>query len=408
MVARRAEKKKWKAKITVKKSKLLEPADIGLLARRMAELGPKRWLLEQLAIAFVEARKGKIKTYDEHAFEINWMENIVKLADAILERRYKPGASVTFVIHDPMVREIFAAPFRDRVVHHFLYNMQAGWWDRRFIYNSYSCRVGKGTLFGMKQAQKMMWQVTDGCAKKAMVLKMDIRGYFMSLPRKKLYEKVKLGLDQQFKGYRNDRAARQIYKICKFLWGQVLMDDPVGKARRRGRLSDWNPEILPLEKSLFCQPEGQGIVIGNLTSQLVSNIYLDALDRYVTYTLGYKYYGRYVDDFFIMVPERQYEKAKRDLEKIERFLKEELGLKLHPKKRYMQSVYKGMSFLGARVYPRCLYPSDRLQSKFKEKAYLLACGYGEVESVVSYLGIMVHLDGEKMIRRTFDALGWRC
>ena len=117
-----------------------------MMARRD---GVRRWLLIKLTQAFQEARKGKIKTCDEHTFEQHWVENIVSLRNSILEYRYKPSASVTFVIFDPMVREIFAAPFRDRVVHHFLYNMQAGWWDRRFIYDSYSCRIGKGTTCGI-------------------------------------------------------------------------------------------------------------------------------------------------------------------------------------------------------------------------------------------------------------------
>lgn len=382
------------------------PLDLEKTIADMKNLGLRRWLLVQLVAAFEDARKGKLKTYDEHGFEENWVENLVKLRDSILEHRYEPGASVTFVIFEPMVREIFAAPFRDRVVHHFLYRMQAGWWDRRFIYDSYSCRVEKGTLFGVKRAQRFMRLASDNYTKEAKVVKLDIQGYFMSLPREKLYKRVRSGLEEQFGEYMDDPMGYQLFKICDFLWKQILFDDPILKARKRGQRKYWNPEVLPPSKSLYQQPYGKGIVIGNLTSQLVSNIYLDMLDRYVYYELGYKYYGRYVDDCFIMVPEEEYEKVKQDLKKIKKFLEENLELKLHPKKKYCQSIYKGMSFLGARVYPRCLCPSDRLQANFRQAATGLMYGYKDLDSVVSYLGLMVHLDADKMIQKVFDEMGW--
>lgn len=369
--------------------------------------GVRYWLLKELIVAFQEARKGKLKTCDEHSFEQHWLENLVNLRDSILEYRYEPSASVAFVIFEPMVREIFAAPFRDRVVHHFLYNMQAGWWDRRFLYDAYSCRVGKGTLFGVQRAQRFMQKATDNYTRKAYIVKLDIRGYFMSLPREKLYERVSWGLKRQFADALNDRMGYQIYKICDFLWRKVLFDDPASKAWRRGVRSNWRPDVLPPEKSLFSQPPGQGIVIGNLTSQLVSNIYLDQLDRFIFYDLGYKNYGRYVDDFFIMVPEEEYEKLKTDIPMIEYFLKTELGLTLHKKKRYYQEVNKGMGFLGARVYPHCLYPSDRLQKKFRKAAMEFVYGYKDVESIVSYLGIMLHMDSRKIEKEVFSKYGWR-
>lgn len=382
------------------------PLDLAKTVVEMKDMGLRRWLLVQLVAAFEDARKGKLKTYDEHSFEQNWLENIVDLRDAILEYRYQPGASVTFVVFEPMVREIFAAPFRDRVIHHFLYRMQAGWWDRRFIYDSYSCRVEKGTLLGIKRMQKFMRIASEDFTKEAHIIKLDIQGYFMSLPREKLYQKVRWGLERQFADYKDDTMGYQLFKICDFLWKMVLFDDPVAKARKRGPRKNWNPEILPPSKSLYQQPYGKGIVIGNLTSQLVSNIYLSELDRYIHYELGYKCYGRYVDDFFMIMPGEKYPQAKKDVKKIEKFLETKLDLKLHPKKRYYQSVYKGASFLGARVYPRCLYPSDRIQANFKSTVQGLVYGYKDVDSVVAYLGLMVHLDAKRFAQEIFDEVGW--
>lgn len=313
---------------------------------------------------------------------------------------------MAFVVFDPMVREIFAAPFRDRVVHHFLYNMQAEWWDRRFIYDSYSCRVGKGTLFGIKRAQHFMRVASANYTRRAYVVQLDIQGYFMSLPRRKLFERICWGLERQFEKYLDDGMGYQIYKICQYLWRMVLFDDPVVMARKRGARGNWDPAILPPRKSLFMQPPGRGIVIGNLTSQLVSNIYLDQLDRFVKFTLGYPNYGRYVDDFFIMVPEESYALLKNDIGAIERFLLDELGLKLHPYKRYYQEINKGMRFIGARIYPHSLYPSDRLQANFRRAVGEVMNGRRDAESITSYLGMMGHLDADDFVREVFDGVGW--
>ncbi|MBR2710500.1 RNA-directed DNA polymerase [Candidatus Saccharibacteria bacterium] len=384
----------------------MKPIELEKAVEKVKQVGIRQWLLDELTRAFEDARKGKLKTYDEHHFEQNWIKNIILLRDAVVERRYEPSPSVAFVIFKPMVREIFAAPFRDRVIHHFLYNMQAGWWDRRFLYDSYSCRVGKGTLFGIQRAQKMMWRASENFTKEAYVIKLDIRGYFMSLPRQKLYERIKWGLDRQFADVIDDPVGYKIYKICDYLWRMIIFDDPASKAWKRGPRDNWNPAVLPPEKSLFTQEPGYGVVIGNLTSQLVSNIYLGQLDRFIYFDLGYKYYGRYVDDFYIMVPEEQYSQAKEDVAVIEKYLREELGLIMHKKKRYYQNVKKGMSFLGARVYPHCLYPSDRLQKNFRRAALEMTQGFKNIETIVSYMGIMTHLDASNYIRTVFEEMGW--
>ena len=381
----------------------MEPADIPKIISEIDLHGMRKWLIKALTQSFREARKNKLGTFNEHRYDERWEENVIRLTNAVMEHYYEPSASISFVIYDPMIREIFAAPFVDRVVHHFLYKMQGGWWDRRFIADSYSCREKKGTLYGIYRAQRMMQQVSNNFTEPAYIIKLDIRGYFMSLPREKLYERVRWGLYRQFKPYFQYSSAYELYKVCCFLWRQILFDDPVKKSRRRGTIRDW--KVLPPEKSLYTQPPGRGIVIGNLTSQLVSNIYLDQLDRFIKYHLGYQYYGRYVDDFFILVPESQYKAAKTDVQKIEHFLKDELGLTLHPKKRYYQSIYKGMSFLGARIYPRCLYPSNRLQKKFKRALSKLNTGQIRDEAVISYFGYMRHIDADKYVERLFDKYG---
>ena len=205
----------------------MEPINLSEAIRPIELHGMRSWLIDTLTDSFRDARKNKLATFNEHKYDVNWPENIIHLADAALERYYAPSSSISFVIYEPMIREIFAAPFIDRVIHHFLYRMQAGWWDRRFLPDSYSCRVGKGTLYAVERVQKMMQRATSNYTKEAYVIKLDIRGYFMSLPRQKLLDRIKWGLDHQFAPYREVPAAHELYKLCYFLWRQILLDDPV-------------------------------------------------------------------------------------------------------------------------------------------------------------------------------------
>lgn len=376
----------------------------------------EEFLLDELWVAYVEARKRKRATMDEHQFELNAMENILGLLEAIVRRAYKPSRGVTFIISDPVVREIVAAPFRDRIVHHFLYNICGEWWDRRFIVDSYSCRKGKGTLYAQCRLQKHMRQaIMESKIHKAFVGKLDLQGYFMSLKHDKLYERVLWGLERQFfDRIRNDRDNSikcavderiELYKTLKYLWREVIFDEPMKGIKIRGKRTDW--KRLPANKSLFNQPRGQGIVIGNLTSQLLSNVFMDQFDRFVKFELGYKHYGRYVDDFYIVVPMEKKEVLLADIIIIEKFLQRKLDLTLHPKKRYFQDVNKGIDFVGAVVYPNFKVPSRRVRKNYKQAAYRLATeGKGEFDSLVARSGCMAHLDSWKFMTKTFQELGW--
>ncbi len=173
--------------------------------------------------------------------------------------------------------------------------------------------------------------------------------------------------------------------------------------RRKGWPRGW--QDLPATKSLFSQPEGVGIVIGNLTSQLLSNIYLDQLDRFITFELGYKHYGRYVDDFYIVVRKEDLEQAKKDIRRIEEFL-EHIGLVLHPKKRLIQPAKYGVPFLGAIVYPGRILPGKRLIRNANRAFEEVAMGKRTPESVVSYLGHMKYMKSDSVMTEAFQRVGW--
>ena len=147
------------------------------------------------------------------------------------------------------------------------------------------------------------------------------------------------------------------------------------------------------------------MVIGNLTSQDFSNIYLDVLDRFITITLGYKHYGRYVDDFFIVVPEEDLPQLKRDIKAIGAFLNG-INLSLNHKKTRFIPWQQGVPFLGMVVKGHAILPGKRVTNNFSDTAYKLVGGNGKVESIASYLGLLCHYDSGKATERIFEKVGW--
>ncbi len=350
--------------------------------------------------AYYDARKnGKRMTHDEQEFEENEDINLRLLLDDIMKRRYKPSRGTVHIVNKPVKREIFAAPFRDRIVHHLIYNLVYPWWDRHFIYDSYSCRVGKGMKMGYDRLDYHIRSASLNYARPVCIVKLDIQGFFMSMSRARLLELAIRGLKKQYMV----KLDSEEYKMLKFLWTQIIMDDPVKGVRVVGKRSEWDD--LPPEKSLFNQPPGVGIVIGNLTSQLLSNIFLNELDRFVKYRLGYKHYGRYVDDFYIVVTAEQLPQALRDVKAIEVFLKS-MGAKLHPKKRVVVSDAQGVEFLGAYVHRGYILPGKRVTKNFRQACKDVESGARDVSSVVSYMGHVKHFRHKKFTAKAFDAAAW--
>ncbi len=355
-------------------------------------------LLCALYDSYVEARRAKRGTLDEIRFEANLFQNLENLATSIEKRIYEPSRGIAFIVNRPVTREIFAAPFRDRVVHHLLFDLCAKWWDRRFIGNSFACRIGKGTIYGWKHLQKDMRTCSKMGRIPAIVQKNDLSGYFMSLDRRLLFRRVCWGMENQFK------QAPNLHRLTKYLWRKIIFDDPTRNVQIRGSVNDWKK--LPRNKSLFFQKPGVGIVIGNLTSQLLSNIFLDQLDQYVRFELGYQFYGRYVDDFYIVIKEEEKARLANDMRKIDDYLKS-IGLKLHPKKCYHQSVKHGVDFLGAKVYLEHVQPGMRVIKNFHRVVHRIACGDSEdIDVLTSYDGLMSHMKAFQEINNTYDSVGW--
>ena len=356
-------------------------------------------LMDALYESYIMARRKKTKTNDEFSFEVNWMENLQQLAEDIITRKYKPSRSKAFITRVPVIREIFAAPFRDRIIHHLLYAVVAPWWEKRFVPSSFSCRVGKGTDYGAETLQKIMRRATRNGMVKAIVIKGDFSGYFMSMKRDILYEKVMWGLERQFpeKGW--------LYDLCAYLWKEVIYDDPTVGVRLASKRRDWID--LPLNKSLFHQPAGQGIVIGNLTSQLLSNIMLNEFDWWMKCTLGFRFYGRYVDDFYIVVPEGDYGYAMAVMQEVVPSYVEKIGLRLHPDKRYVQDTTKGCPFLGKKVFMDYMLLGDRIKKNAGKRLREFVNKGVDYDGIVSYIGMTKYVKAKKFLHAEIEKVGGR-
>ena len=192
------------------------------------------------------------------------------------------------------MREVFAAQFRDRVVHHLLYNYIAPLLIPTFIRDSYPCIPGRGTHDGIFRLENSIRAVSRNYSGHCYILKLDIEGYFMHIHRQRLLDICMDSLDP-FK----DRID---YPLVRYLLETIILDDPTDNCRRRGSPADWDG--LPQSKSLFHSPSGCGLPIGNLTSQLFSNVYMDSFDKYMVSLAGEGRYGRYVDDSYVVASSR--------------------------------------------------------------------------------------------------------
>ena len=294
-------------------------------------------LLEDIFSCYYKARKNNRNTVNQARFEIDLSSNLVSLYNDIINFRYIPDRCVTFMIFDPNPREIFASNFRDRIVHHLLYDYLRPIFEPTFIYDSYSCIKNRGTSFGINRLEHHIKSVSNNYTSECWVLKLDISGYFLSINRQILYDII-------IKKLKNDNYhTMEEYDIYEFLLRKTIFNDPTYKCIRKGKLSDW--EYLPKYKSLFYAKPGCGLPIGNLTSQLFSNIYMNELDQFCERVLKIKHYGRYVDDFYIVSSSK--EECQRYIKPIKDFLENNLQLSINERKTFLNTQEIGVNFLGA-------------------------------------------------------------
>ena len=351
-----------------------------------------------LARAFHKAKKGKRSSRGEHAFELFSLEKVQGLRDSILDRTYRPLPSSRFEITDPKPREIFAADFPDRVVHHYVFEKTfPAYIERHLDYDSCSCRVDKGVLFAKRRLMHHIRSVTSNYKDSCVLVKLDIKSYFCSISRKKLLKILLWHLDRQFPN------GGPLYETLKFLWKVIILDDPVPKMIDR---SPKGQALVPAHKCLANQLPGVGLVIGNLTSQGGSNAFLNELDRYLRFELKLKHFVRYVDDLVIVLDCAERERVPEMIDKIDCFLCNELGLELNKNKTKVRDLRQGIDFLGDVAYSGHLVPGRRAVRNCRKAFREVFNGRKDPDHVACILGHFEHVNSRKALKRIFDELGW--
>ena len=369
----------------------------------------KEQILLDLFKAYYDARKNKRNTINQLQFEIDYEKQLIELYEQIISYNYQPKRSICFVVNNPVKREIFAADFSDRVVHHLIYNYIMPIFDTTFINDSYSCRIGKGTHYGIGRINKFIRSCSQNYKQDCYVLKLDISGYFMAMNKTILFKQITNTLHA--KKHKINFDLQLILSLIE----TTVFNNPTKSCIVKGNKKDWNN--LPTNKSLFHSANNCGLPIGNLTSQLFGNIYLNQFDHYVKRDLDIKYYGRYVDDFVLIHSDKEYLKSLID--PIRNYLKKELHLILHPKKIHLQHYTKGVKYLGAVIKPNRIYIANRTKGNFYDtiqKQNIIARNHKPtkqeqkdfIASMNSYLGIMSHYKSYKLRKEMiFNNLsGW--
>ena len=347
-------------------------------------------LMRDLYRAYLDARKHKRGKPYQMDFEMHLEDNLSELCDELWSRSYKPRPSKCFVISEPTLREVFAADFRDRIVHHLYYNYTCRLFDSGFITDSYSCRKGKGTLYGVKRLEKHIREESRGYTRPCWVLKMDISGYFMHINREKLLSFVLSELRKAPRG-----GCPFDIDFVEYLTREIVLLDPTEECRVFGRRGDWSR--LPKSKSLYHSPEGCGLPIGNLTSQVFSNVYMNVFDQWMKRSVGCRHYGRYVDDFYVVSSDKEFLRAVVD--RASSFLWDELGLRVNPRKTVLYDVRQGVPFLGCFLKPWRIYVERKTYARMRR--HLLCeqenAGALRLRSVVnSYLGLLRHVNSYRV------------
>ena len=359
-------------------------------------------LLEDVFRAYYNARKHKRNTESQLKFEINLEENLIDIYHKLKDRTWRPSQSVCFIITKPVKREVFASPFKDRIIHHLLCGYIAPIFERYLIHDSYSCRNDKGNLFGSNRLVHYIKSCSDNYTKEAYVLKLDIQGYFMNINKVKLYAITINLLNKYWSRNRTTLNKEFIFYLLK----EIIFNEPSKNCKIHSRASEW--EGLPDSKSLLKSPDGVGLPIGDLTSQLFSNIYLGELDNFVKHKLKIKCYGRYVDDFYFVHNSKAY--LKTVIKEVDVFLKENLDIEIHRKKIYLQNVKKGVSFLGIIVKPYRIYPSRRIIGSFyarmKEARETNLPPIQLQQIVNSYLGTLKYSMSFKIRKKMIERNVW--
>jgi len=358
--------------------------------------------LKKLYRAYYECRKNKRGTVNAIKFEMDLENNISNLLKKLLERSYRPGRSICFAVENPTIREIFAADFADRVIHHLLVNEIIAMGERRFIDCSFACRAGKGTHKAVAKLKSFMRKASENGNKETFYAQLDISGFFMAINHNTLYNILE-------KMILNQKKSKEWKDEILWLAKTIIFHKPTENFVTKG-----NPALfkkIPPRKSLFHSPPESGLPIGNYSSQVFANLYLNELDQFMKRKLKVKYYVRYVDDLIIL--DHDPEKLAELQERTDDFLKKKLGLSLSRKKTKLQNIKRGIDFLGYFLKPKGILVRQRVVKvarekikKLRDNKEIIAAGKNSKDKVLpivnSYYGHFRHAISFRLREKLYD------
>ncbi len=306
--------------------------------------------LENLLEAWQEFVKGKRGRKDVQQFELRLMSNVLSLHNDLSTRTYTHSPYEAFNISDPKPRNIHKAKVRDRLLHHAIYRILYPFFDTTFIAGSYSCRKGKGSHKAIGHFQSAAYQVSRNHTRTVWVLKCDVRKFFASIDQTRLIAII---------------GQRVPDKDIVWLLSQIV-------------------------HSFYAKESGIGLPLGNLTSQLLVNIYMNEFDQFAKHMLKAKRYMRYADDFVFLSRDRAWLESL--VPRIGSFLGDRLKLELHPKKLSIGTLSAGVDFLGW-VH----FPDHRvLRTSTKRRILKALHGNPKEETLASYRGMLRHGNAHKL------------
>ncbi|MDN5365721.1 MAG: RNA-directed polymerase [Thermacetogenium sp.] len=337
--------------------------------RTYKNLYPQVYDFQNLYEAYLKARRGHRYQPEVLIFTNNLESELIQLQNELIWKTYKTGSYRRFYVNDPKTRLVAALPFRDRVLQHALCNIIEPLFERKFIYDSYACRKGKGTHAGADRVTEFLRRATR-LWPKPYCLKCDISQYFPSVRHNTLLAIIR----------RTIACEDTLWLIQEILSSWVDTNDP----------------------------DPRGLPIGNLTSQLWANVYLDQLDHFIKEVLRVKFYVRYMDDFVIIGGNKaELWQIKRE---VETFLDDKLGLHLNGKTGIFP-ISHGVDFLGYRIWPDHRLLRKRSTKRIKralrhfQKLYSQGkIGFDRINATVqSWLGHAKHADSYHFRQKLFDA-----
>ena len=321
--------------------------------------------VEKLLKAWQEFLRDKKNKKDVIIFQAKLMDNIFILHNDLKNKTYIHGGYIAFNISDPKPRIIHKATVRDRLLHHLIYQELYEYFDSKFIYDSYSCRLKKGTHKAINRFREFSRKVSRNNTRSCFVLKCDIRKFFANI---------------------DHQILKNILSKCLFdtdilwLFSQVINSFYTQINVRNSAIAEnLTKHIYAIAKNVDV-----GLPLGNLTSQLLVNIYMNEFDQFVKRELKVKYYIRYADDFIVLSDDKNY--LENLLPKISDFLEKQLKLNLHPDKVFIKTIASGLDFLGWVNFPH----HRVLRTSTKRRMFKNLKENPKRETTQSYLGMLKH------------------